>query len=119
MGVRERFVRDILEDEGLRMLRNQGFAIRAETKERTGDLMDRRAIAVRGGDDLDGKLVLEHTVYERFLDMRRDRKSRRRRRRKIHNRFVFGAYASVARRLMYDLSDEMAKAMKEEFEGTK
>ena len=34
-------------------------------------------------------------------------------------RLVSGAYASIARRLMYDLSNGMSEAMREEFEGTK
>lgn len=33
--------------------------------------------------------------------------------RKIHNRYVFGAYASIAERLMYEFTDEFIASMRQ------
>lgn len=112
MGVRSRFVADVLQEEGASMLRYQETAIRKSTKSHTGRLIGRRRISVESGTDTSGKLTLHHLDYERFLDMKRlhgVKKSGRRR--KIHNRFVFGTYSSVAKRLMQELSDELVEAV--------
>lgn len=104
MGARERFIADTLESEGKRLLRNQGAAISSSYRRGTGRLEEGRSISVTGGTDADGRLTLTHPVYERFLDI----KNRRRKRMRIHNRFIFGAYAAIARRLMYGYTEEVA-----------
>lgn len=108
MGARERFIRDTLETEGRRLLRNQGAAISAGYRRGTGRLDTGRSISVASGDGMDGRLTLTHPVYERFLDI----KNRRNKRLRIHNRFIFGAYASIAKRLMYGFTDEVAAAFR-------
>lgn len=116
MGVRERFVRNILEEEGARMLRNQSVAMRSAVRFRSGRMYDDRSITVEGGASMDGKMVFTHTTYERFLDMKRLQhgsttvKSNR----KIHNRFVYGTYISIANRLMYDLTEDVAESIREQ-----
>lgn len=109
MGARERFIQDTLETEGKRLLRNQGAAIASGYQRGTGRLESGRSISVSGGDGMDGQLTLTHPIYERFLDI----KNRRRKRLRIHNRFIFGAYASIARRLMYGFTEEVAEAFRE------
>ncbi len=109
MGARERFIQETLESEGRRMLANQGAAIASGYRRGTGRLEDARSISVSGGDGMDGKLTLQHPVYERFLDIRNRRKKRLR----IHNRFIFGAYAAIARRLMYGFTEEVAAAFRD------
>lgn len=104
MGARERFIQDTLETEGRRLLHNQGAAIAAGYQRGTGRLEEGRSISVTGGTDADGRLTLTHPVYERFLDI----KNRRKKRMRIHNRFIFGAYAAIARRLMYGYTEEVA-----------
>lgn len=108
MGARERFIADTLESEGKRLIRNQGAAIASGYKRGTGRLESGRSISVTGGTDADGRLTLTHPVYERFLDIRNRRKKRMR----IHNRFIFGAYAAIARRLMYGYTEEVAAAFR-------
>ena len=115
MGARERFIQDTLEQEGKRLLRNQGAAISAGYHRGTGQLESGRSISVSGGGGMDGRLTLSHPIYERFLDI----KNRRRKRLRIHNRFIFGAYAAIARRLMYGFTEEVAAAFREMSEGTK
>lgn len=118
MGVRERFVRNILTEEGARMLRNQGLAINTAVRKRSGNLLGTRNVVIEGGSDMEGKLTFTHTVYERFLDIKRLNRAGRRVKsnRKIHNRFVFGTYAAIAGRLMYDFTDDVATALREEFD---
>lgn len=111
MSVRSRFVADVLEEEGATMLRYQESAIRKSTKSHTGRLIGRRRITVEAGSDASGKLTLHHLDYERFLDMKRLKGSKKPgRRRRIHNRYVFGTYSSIAKRLMQELSDGVASA---------
>lgn len=108
MGARERFVADTLESEGKRLLRNQGVAIAGGYRRGTGRLEEGRSISVTGGTDADGRLTLTHPIYERFLDI----KNHRRKRMRIHNRFIFGAYAAIARRLMYGFTEEVTAAFR-------
>lgn len=105
MSVRSRFVADILQEEGATMLGSQEAAIRKNTQSHSGHLLGRRRVTVEAGSDASGKLTLHHVDYERFLDMRRIHGAKRRRR-KIHNRFIFGAYSSIAKRLMTELTDD-------------
>lgn len=117
MGVRERFVQEVLSSEADRMLRRQGARISEVTMSRSGRLLHGREVSVSGGAELDGKLTLTHPVYERFLDIRRRGASGRRSNRRIHNRFVFGAYSSIAERLMYGLTEDVAARIRAELDG--
>ena len=48
--------------------------------------------------------IFDIVTTSRFLDIRNRRKKRLR----IHNRFFLGAYAAIARRLMYGFTEEVA-----------
>lgn len=121
MSIKQRFVRTILEDEGRRLIQNQSLALGRKLKIRTGRLFTARKTSVRGGDDLDGQLTFSHVIYERYLDMKRLHYGKRvvKRNRKIHNRFVFGHYSSIAGRLMYDLTEDVVARIKAEFNAEK
>ena len=90
MGARERFIRNVLEEEGGILLRTQDEAISSGYRSRTGRLLNGRSVTVT-----DDRLTLTHPVYERFLDIR----NRRRKRLRIHNRFVFAVYSAIAGKL--------------------
>lgn len=107
MGARERFVQAILGEEGEKLEKYQGETIKKRLKLKSGYILSARDIVVQEGEGMDGRLTYTHAIYERFLDMKRKGKSRGKRR-KIHNRFIFGAYASIAKRLMYDFTEETA-----------
>ena len=109
MGARERFIQETLESEGRRMLAGQGAAIASGYRRGTGRLESGRSISVSGGAEADGKLTLEHPVYARFLDL----KNRRKKSLRIHNRFIFGAYAAIARRLMYGFTEDVAATFRD------
>ena len=66
MSIKDRFIENVLRDEGNRLLRNQGKALRKRLKFHTHRLYDTRRISVS-----ESRLTFTHTVYERFLDMKR------------------------------------------------
>lgn len=117
MGVKERFIKETLESEGQRMLRNQGLAMEEGLRFHTGETYGRRRITVTEGDEMSGKLTFHHTVQERFLDLKRlrhgDTESKRPKSRRIHNRFVMGMYNAIARELIYGFTEEVAARIRE------
>lgn len=109
MGAKERFIQDVLQTEGRKMLSYQTEQIQRTTQSRTGNLRTNRY--VRTTSD---QLTLTHPIYERYLDMKKRRSSgKRKKSRKIHNRYVFGAYASIAERLMYGFTEEVAEQFRQ------
>lgn len=120
--IKREFVRRILSEEGDRLVKNQGVAIRKRLEFRTGELENTRTTSVEGGEDLDGKLVFSHPIHERFLDMKRRVKRKRgegtriKYGYRIHNRFVFGHYGSIANRLMNEFTEQVAEGIRREFE---
>ena len=119
MSIKQRFVKSILEDEGRRLLRNQTQAISQKLKVRSGRLLSSRHTSVSNASSDGGQLTFSHTIYERFLDMRRLRIGSKDvyRNRKIHNRFVFGHYSSIAGRLMHDLTDDVVARIREQIKS--
>lgn len=118
--IKSAFVKRILLDEGKRLKKNQGAAIGRRLKFHTYRLFQDRQIDVVGGDEMDGKLKFTHPDYERFLDIKRTVRNKNTNRastrsRRIHNRFIFGHYFSIANRLMTDFTDDVAKSIAEEF----
>ena len=115
MSVRARFVQNVLEEEGQAMLRRQSSALSSRLESRSGHLISSRRVETSGGVDMDGILSFTHPDYERYLDIAKPAKGKRRRR--IHNRYTFGAYQRIAERLMYEFTDDVAAAIREQMEG--
>ncbi len=111
--IKQRFVGRVLQEEGDRLIRNQGAILGKRLSFRTGRLVGQRGISVSGGEGMDGRLSFRHVPYERFLDMKRTVKLKRKagtrvkRGYRIHNRFIYGTYFSIAGRLMTELTDEV------------
>ena len=107
MGAKDRFITDTLRKEGDDMLRRQTARISEILHERSGSLLHDRHISVS-----DNTLTFIHPTHERYLDMRRRAANERRRgkKRRIHNRYTYGAYASIAERLMYGYTEEVREA---------
>lgn len=122
--VKKEFVRRVLDDESRRFLQNQTKAIQSRLESHSGVLLGGRSIDVTTNQDMDGQFSLTHPVYERFLDSKRKYQRKRsagyktRRVAKIHNRFAFGHYYSIAGRLMYEFTEETASAIKKELANT-
>ncbi|WP_026946180.1 hypothetical protein [Algoriphagus marincola] len=115
--VKKEFVRRILEDEASRFEKNQGLAMRKILTFHTGQTESSRIFKVETADNFDGKLTMKHLARQRFLDIKRKKRSRKSRRLRttqypIHNRFVFGHFYSIANRLMVDFTNEVAEGIK-------
>ena len=112
-SLKERFIDDVLRQEGRKMLRRQGAAMQSALRFHTGRTFGSRQISVSDN-------TLTHSVQERFLDLRHLKRNgkdiRRPSKRKIHNRFAFGFYSSIASRLMHGYTEEVADALKKTFE---
>jgi hypothetical protein len=104
--VEQRFVEEVLTSEGARLLKNQQAAFAARLKFNTGNIVSRRKDEVMSGEELSGKLIITHTAYERLLDLRTMKygSATVRRRRRIHNRFVWATFNSIAYRLTNDFT---------------
>lgn len=120
MGVKERFIKETLERQGQRMLRRQGVAMEESLRFHTRETLTSRRIYVTEGTEMSGTLTFEHTVQERFLDLKRLRhgseESSRPRNRQIHNRFVMSMYNAVANDLLYGFTQEVAERIRKDFE---
>lgn len=103
MATIDRFVQDVLREEGDILISRQGAEISVRTNERTGNLISGRRVSSTAN-----RLTFEHPIYERFLDM----KKRGHKRRKIHNRFVYGTYGTIAYRLMNGITESVADDFK-------
>lgn len=114
------FLKRTLDDEGKRLIKNQGKAIRKELEFHTHRLIrDRTAIASITGDN-QATLKVTFPIYQRFLDIRRNTKKKAGKRRstkgyRIHNRFMFGHYLSIANRVSIDLTEEVVQEIKKDF----
>lgn len=127
--VRKEFVKQILQQEGKELHDNQGKAIAKLLHFHSNRLMDTRPFRVESEDSMDGQFTTQITAYGRFLDIKPKNRVikeqskythwRQRRRTKafpIYNRFVFGHYYTIAYRLMYGLTEEVAAGIKKQFE---
>lgn len=127
--VRKDFVKSILESEGEELHDDQSKAIAKLLHFHSNRLYDERPYSIESGDTMDGTFTMSLPKYGRFLDIKPKNKViqaqdkythwRQRRRTKafpIYNRIVFGHYYSMAYKLMYGLTDEVANNIKKQFE---
>jgi len=127
--VRKEFVRQILREEGKELHDNQGKDIAKLLHFHSNRLMDERPYSIKSEDSMDGEFSMSIPGYGRVLDIKPKNRTiseqdkythwRQRRRTKafpIYNRFVFGHYYTIAWRLMYGLTEEVAENIKKQFE---
>nr|DAS11575.1 MAG TPA: hypothetical protein [Caudoviricetes sp.] len=117
--VEQRFVEEILTNEGARLLTNQEAAFAARLHFHSKNIVARREAEVSSGAAYSGKLALTHTAYERFLDLKAMKYGSKivRRNRKIHNRFIWGHFNSIAYRLANDFTENVAARIRSELEN--
>lgn len=130
--IRKEFVKQILEQEGRELHDNQGKAIAKLLNFHSSKLFDQRPWNVTEADDaLDGKFTISIPGYGRALDIKprnrviqeQDKYTHWRQRRRtkafpIYNRFIFGHFYTIAWRLMYGLTEEVAEGIKKQFEAS-
>ena len=128
--IRKEFVKQVLQEEGKELHDNQGKAIAKLLHFHTEHLYEDRPYSVESNDAMDGKFTLSIPGYGRALDIKpknnlisaQDKYTHWRKRRRtkafpIYNRFVFGHYYTIAYRLMYGLTEEVAAGIKKQFES--
>lgn len=120
--IQKEFIRRILEDEAHRLEKNQGLAMKKQLHFRTGNLFNDRVFDVQPQGAIGGKLTFRHTIYQRFLDIKRKVRSKagsiRNRSYQIHNRFIFGHYYSIGERVMYEMTDDVVQGIKRDLKIT-
>lgn len=129
--VRKEFVKQILQEEGKELHDNQGKAIAKLLHFHSNRLMEDRPYNVQSEDSMDGEFSIKIPGYGRALDIKPQNRVireqdkythwRQRRRTKafpIYNRFVFGHYYTIAYRLMYGLTEDVAENIKKQFEAS-
>lgn len=117
--VEQRFIEEILTSEGARLLKNQEAAFTARLRFRTKHILERRKAEVSAAAGYSGKLAIAHTAYQRFLDLKAMKYGSKvvRRNRKIHNRFVWGHFNSIAARLANEFTPSVAARIRAELEN--
>lgn len=118
MNIKGEFIRRTLKDEGNRWLTNQKVAMESVLTFNTGNLINNRFMSVSQNAPLSGTLTFEHSIQQRFLDLKSmtygDKTVRRKR--NIHNRFAFHHYNMIARKLMFGFTNEVAESIKKDFQ---
>tara|TARA_R110002020_G_scaffold475112_1_gene708645 strand:+ start:27737 stop:28120 length:384 start_codon:yes stop_codon:yes gene_type:complete len=119
--VKKEFLRRILIRESADLRKDQGIAIRKYVQFHTGQTLNTRKYSVQMNDKyLSGQIHIQERAHIRFLDIKKKsvRKSDgtigRRRIRYIYNRHMFRAYLTIARRVMYGLTMEVADGIKKQ-----
>ncbi|MGJ1416169.1 hypothetical protein [Sphingobacterium multivorum] len=122
--IKYRFIKDLLTNEGERLIKNQGIAIKSALKEHTGALLRERKFLLNGKAD-EMNLEFEHPAYLRFLDIRNKNRKRKKNQSKrstkkdirIYNRFVIGHYHGIAERMMYGFTAEVRQYILDTWKG--
>ncbi|MEQ8548750.1 MAG: hypothetical protein RIC03_12610 [Cyclobacteriaceae bacterium] len=112
--IKKRFVEQILKDEAARYKKNQGLAMRKLLTFHSNNVIASRVFTVNKSDELDGQLNMQHSIVQRFLDMKK-KGGKRKKSYPIHNKFAFGHYYSIANRLMSDFTEEVRSQIVKEF----
>lgn len=120
--IQAKFVERVLKEEGAELHKNQSRAIAKLLHFHSNRLSEGRDMDVDTDEGMDGELSLTMPGYGRVLDIKpknrtpfKDFKAQRRRKAfPIYNRFVFGHYFTIAYRLMYGLTEEVAEGIREE-----
>ena len=116
MTVKGEYIRRTLLDESNRWLKNQNTVLATKLCTRTGRLVNERSMSVSEQGEMSATMTCQHTIEERFLDMRVLLYGSKlvRRARRIHTRFAYGHYESIASRLMYGLTDDVVAEIKQQ-----
>ena len=117
MTVKGEYIRRTLLDESSRWLKNQNTVLATKLCTRTGRLVNERSMSVSEQGEMSATMTYQHTIEERFLDMRVLRygsKLVRRAREIFRTRFAYGHYESIASRLMYGLTHDVVAEIKQQ-----
>lgn len=115
-ATQNKFIKQVLTDNVKRFKKNHNSAIEhffyKGSRGQTGNLRTARTFGV-----LNNKLTFSYPIYLRFLDMRKSRNSRGKRRLtySVYNNFVYGVYSSIYTDLGIGFTDVVRKEIKEQW----
>lgn len=89
-----RYIDQVLEEEGKNILSEQSRLDRKYSF--SNRLSSRRNTRVSGG-----KLVIEHSIIQRFVDMNKINGAPKKRKTPIHNRVIFGHFNNILGKLRF------------------
>jgi hypothetical protein len=127
--IKTEFIKRALENFNKRVDDAQTAAIRKLLHFKTGRLENNRTFKTETGNGFEGKAVITHPDYERFLDIKKKARVsenvqhwRKRIRGKqksypIHNRIIMGNYNRLAENLMYGFTEEVKESIKRDFDN--
>jgi len=116
--IKQKFIEQILRDEGRRFVRNQGFAIRKELIFHTGKTFNDRSFKVMGT-----RLDIEMPLHVRFLDIRKNTRAARKgsgfrksaKGYRIYNRFKEGHKIAIINRMSVEFTDKVVSDIRSQF----
>lgn len=117
--IKKRFIKEVLEEEGQRLMKYHGLALRTYLKFHTGETERERDVQVTEGAYISGKLSFRVQAHVRFLDIKKkatrlkEGRIQGRKKRYIFNRVVMQQYNGIAKSIMFGLTDDVAKGIKE------
>lgn len=118
--IKQKFIEDTLRDEGRRLKANQGRALRKVLKFHSHRIINDRKVEIVSTRSQNDTLRFTVPHYTRMLDIKKERRNKRgsgrsRKSFKIYNRFVMGAYYSIAHRLSNDFTEEVQRNIRLNF----
>lgn len=124
--IKKEFIRRVLQNEGSRLLKNQGIEMEKRLHFHTKRILTDRSVSVNQSDDLSAVMVFKFPAYLRFLDIKRNvRRNKKTKATKVkpgyrlYNRFVMGHYYSTMYRLQNEFGDEVADAIRRDLQSNR
>ena len=117
--VKQAFVREVLQEEGAKIISQQNQAIGKYKIKRSAlsPLLNSMQRSVTTDDTFDGELSLKHIIYQRFLDMK-FRGTKRNRKYPIHNRIIYGHLNNIIYKLQYYFTQDTIERIKAKLDNT-
>ena len=103
-----RFIDQVLEEEGKNIVNTQN-RLDLKYKFKTDRLKRARSINVSGG-----RLVLEHSIIQRFVDMNKVRGITKKKKTPIHNKVIFGHFNNILGRLRFGFTRAIQQQLSNE-----
>ena len=120
--IKKEFLRQVLNDTGKNILKEQNSRIAKYLHYRTGTLEKSKSSGnyhVTLGDTISGTLSIKYPIYERFLDIKpkRLKNSKRKRAFPIHNSVIFGQYYRMIFRLQNDFVESVRESIHQQLKS--
>jgi len=120
--IQKQFILHIMKEEGARLKRNQGLALKKKLHFRTGEIFSGRDITVSADGAMSANLKFRHKNYQRFLDIKRKVKTNdgkiKNRNYAIHNRYIWGHMNNIVDRAATEFTNTMVQFLRKNLNKT-